>query len=657
MKHYSTVDDVTTKLRYLLVLSAFCSAFFFILTVVTGMNSLSLKPLTIEDDTKNFTIKTEGCTIPYMIPLGDDVKEYVYYPKSMKKCEKRNATFLEHNKTHIWINKDKAVDDIDVNNDMALISCCYKAFFMPKSIDNIELPFVDDRVKYGSCIYFSNVIQVRDEFVKVSCYAGDILLNEDYLLFALKKFVVHNDKREISNDKSAYNILIIGIDAVSKLNFYRTMPKTLSYLKSKGAINLEGFNKVGDNTFPNLIALLLGISSNELKKTCLPHRNAAFDNCPFIWEWFKQVGYYTAFGEDGSRLRAFNYDGAGFVNSPTDYYTHTFINEAEKNAGNNKDIFSYLCMNDKYFYKVMLDYVNDLTSILKDTKLFVFWEFSVSHDYLNYPMIMDDSYVDFLKKLESKHYLDNTILILLSDHGLRWGEFRLTEQGRLEERLPFAFILTPQSFREVYTGAYNNLKLNSQRLTTPFDIHGMLLDLIDLKNIKNEKIFSREQESYAENRSISLFLPVPSNRTCKLAGISQHWCTCYREKAISTDDPDAIMASLYLISYFNNILSDFSQCAQLRLAEIVKAAEIILDTVSDDNATNNRVIMVVLRVRPGDGIFEGTLNRIDGSWSISGTVSRLNMYGDQGKCMSELHLRLYCYCINDTAAPAASVQG
>ncbi|XP_059055018.1 uncharacterized protein LOC131849048 [Achroia grisella] len=420
------------------------------------------------------------------------------------------------------------------------------------------------------------------------------------------------------------------------------MPKTLEYLNNNGAVSLQGFNKVGDNTFPNIIPMLLGISSKELKNTCLPHRKAKFDNCPFIWERFKQAGYYTAFGEDGSHLRAFNYDGAGFVDGPTDYYLHTFMNEAEKIAGNNKDIFSYLCLHDKYFYKVLLDYVENLTTALSDSKLFgFFWEFSMTHDYLNYPMIMDDDYVNLFKELDSNGYLEDTIVFLVSDHGMRWGDIRLTRQGRLEERLPFAFILLPRSFREIYTEAYKNLKLNAKRLTTPFDIHATLLDLINIDNLRNENINRMKQEAYGDDRSISLFIPIPNNRTCKSAEISEHWCTCNKERSISNDDPDAIAASTHLIKHFNNILTNYPQCARHELAEIIEAAEI---AVKDDNEIDSRVILVVLRSKPSNGIFEGTLRRVNGLWNISGTVSRLNLYGEQGNCMPELRLRLYCFC-------------
>ncbi|XP_052748161.1 uncharacterized protein LOC113520884 [Galleria mellonella] len=648
MRQSRRMIELSNRIRCLILLSMLFSILFTILSVQNYKYieeiRLQLQIQEDENNAHNFTIKTEGCSIPAMNPFDVGIKEFVHFPKSLKECDKRNETLLKRNRTHIWINKDEIVLNDELKNNIDSLICCYKSFFMPESIVNIKLPFVDDRVKYESCINFSDAIEVKNEFVRVTCNVGEICVHDEFFIFALKKdYHEHNGVKEISRNKTAYNVLFIGLDAVSRLNFHRTMPKTLAYLQNKGAVSLDGFNKVGDNTFPNMIPMLLGISSKELQKTCLPHRKAAFDNCPFIWEWFKQAGYYTAFGEDGSRLRAFNYDGAGFIDAPTDYYLHTFMKEAEKNSGNNKDIFSYLCMHDKYFYKVLLDYVADLTFTLSDKKLFgFFWEFSMTHDYLNYPMIMDDDYASVFTVLERSKYLDDTVVFLVSDHGMRWGGIRLTKQGRLEERLPFAFILLPRSFRDNYSDAYDNLKLNGQRLTTPFDIHATMLDLIDMENIRDEKIFTRKQESYGDKRSISLFLPVPSNRTCESAEINEHWCTCNEERSISKDDPYVIVASTYLIEHFNEILSDYPQCARLRIGEIIEALEIVVKP--SNNEIDLRVITVVLRSKPGDGIFEGTLRHVNGAWSISGTVSRLNLYGDQGRCMPDLRLRLYCYC-------------
>lgn len=389
----------------------------------------------------------------------------------------------------------------------------------------------------------------------------------------------------------------------------------------------------------------MGIKDSELKKVCLPHQSAAFDNCPFVWEWFKQAGYYTALGEDCSNIGTFNYVKVGFTNTPTDYYLHTFIHEVEQHVGYNKDFNSYLCMQEKYMYKVLLDYIEDLTTTLKNSRLFgFFWEISMSHDYLNYPMVMDDDYLQFFNGMESSNYLNETIFVIVSDHGIRWGDIRSTKQGQLEERLPFLFVLTPPSFRKKYNRAYDNLKLNSNRLTTPFDLHATLTDLVDLKSISDKSVLSRSKTSYGHDRGISLFLPVPYNRTCETADISDHWCTCHKHVAVAKNNPEALQAAISLVAILNEMLAEHPQCARLFLADLLDVS--IMEAVSSsEKKIGWEEFMVVIKTTPGGGIFEATLRNDTGPWSLIGTASRLNLYGEQSRCVNYPLLKLYCYCV------------
>ncbi|XP_034828024.1 uncharacterized protein [Maniola hyperantus] len=590
---------------------------------------------------ESYTIKTKGCSIPALRHLGEEVKNLVRFPKEMKPCPKSYLALLANNRTHIWVRNENK-EHYKITSERHFI-CCYKSFYRPLSISDITAMYIDDRVNYSDCKKFSNIIDVSDEFVKVECNVDAVTVYQQYFVFTPKKKASY----EIPNNKTSYNVIVMGIDAVSRLNFYRTMPNTLTFLKEHSAIELLGYNKVGDNTFPNLVPMLMGFSDQDLNTTCTPNERSFFDNCPFIWEYFKQAGFYTAFGEDSSSLGTFNYEQAGFIGTPTDYYIHTFINEAEHNVGNNQDFNSLLCMNDKYFYAVLLDYIENLTLTLKTNKLFgFFWEVTMSHDYLNYPMIMDNDYSIFFKRLHDSGYLNDTIVFLVSDHGIRWGEIRSTNQGRLEERLPFVYILTPPTFRKKYQQAYKNLRLNRLRLTTPYDVHATLFDLINLEQIENQMIEIRSNQSYVtRNKGVSLFLPVPFNRTCAMANIDDHWCSCHKGKKLSAKSIKALEIAGRLVQELNLMLRDYSQCARLKLTEVEEVTE--MEVSSPENDLEFMEYMVVIRTEPGNARFEGTLRNNSETWSLSGTVSRLNLYGSQSHCIHNYLLKLYCYCNNN----------
>ena len=56
-------------------------------------------------------------------------------------------------------------------------------------------------------------------------------------------------------------------------------------------------------------------------------------------------------------------------------------------------------------------------------------------------------------------------------------------QGKLEERNPFMSIRFPPSFEKDHPAAAKNLRTNAHRLSTPFDIHATLRDIIDYSDI------------------------------------------------------------------------------------------------------------------------------------------------------------------------------
>ncbi|GBP62181.1 hypothetical protein EVAR_42498_1 [Eumeta japonica] len=645
--------------RYIFILViVFCLSFLFIFVnnsteILVVDNEIIEEPwethkYVYEEVENSFTIKTEGCTISKLRPFDDSIKKYVKYPTDMKPCLNSNTSLLESNETHIWVLKDNFYFH-NISDD-GNFSCCYKSFSRPDSVSNINSKSIDDRVQYDECILFTDIIEVLNEFVRVICVYQDIDVFEQYFVFAPKKEFwsdknfYESDPTEMPLNNTEYNVLIMGIDAVSRMNFHRTMPKTLAYLNRRNAIELLGYNKVGDNTFPNVIPLLMGIREFDLKKTCLPRSRSTFDNCPFVWDWFKEAGFYTALGEDTARLGTFNYFRLGFSGSPTDYYLYTFMHESEKNVGNNKDFNSYLCMGNKFFYRVLLDYIQSLTATLKNNKLFgFFWEVTMSHDYLNYPMVMDDSYESFFRNLESTGYLDQTVVILLSDHGIRWGDIRSTKQGRLEERLPFVFVLLPPSLRESYETATNNLQSNARRLTTPFDLHATLLDLVNMNALVDENVHARTAKMSGSERGISLFLPVPRNRTCATAGIDEHWCTCHTSRKVPLDSAEATDSAQRLIAHVNTLVRGHKQCAQLTLDAVLDAAEVEAGT-AEHGELGWREFVLVVRAKPGGAIFESTLRRESAHWAVSGSVSRLNLYGEQSRCVYDYSLKLYCFC-------------
>ncbi|XP_047993705.1 uncharacterized protein LOC125232126 [Leguminivora glycinivorella] len=584
---------------------------------------------------------------PKIVHSANATSKIFYSDDEIRKMEKSEAVkkcpahpFLGSNSSHIWIEKDN-LPYYNLSTSTPVV-CCYKSFYRPKRIDDITAFRLDNRVKYNPCRDFSNYIAVEDEFVRVNC-SCEKKISDYFFLFARYKPISVKPRTDLP-----YNILVLGIDSVSRLNLHRTMPKTVKLLRKLGAVEMLRYNKVGENTFPNVVPLLVGKHVSELPETCWSSKKVTFDNCPFIWYRFQQEGFTTAYIEDYTKIGTFNYMRRGFAGFPTDYYLRTFLFEAETYARGKKNKPSP-CINEKYTFKIVLDYVEALTSLSKINRLFgFFWENTMTHDFLNYPSVMDNDYTAFFEKLHRSGYLNNSIVFLLSDHGMRWGQFRKTKQGFLEARLPFVFALMPPSFRKKFSEAYKNLVQNVHRLTTPFDMHATLIDLVNLYIIENSKISSRTYDS--NQRSISLFLPIPENRTCESAAIDGHWCVDHGNTKVDSNSTVAREAVEYAMSHLNDLLKEYSQCAGLTLDKVLIATRLLYDNTKG-NIKKSVELTVTFRTNPGGGEFEATLGRQGGPgshWFLLGSVSRINLYGNQSYCIKDhgdVQLLLYCYCI------------
>lgn len=157
----------------------------------------------------------------------------------------------------------------------------------------------------------------------------------------------------------------------------------------------------------------------------------------------------------------------------------------------------------------MFDYSSGLIEHYNESNINVF-QFSfhaeLSHDSINLIGVVDDDLQAWLKHLKTSHILDNTIFILMSDHGNRFAEIRNTLQGKLEERLPFFSFVLPPKFLQMFPTQYKNFVNNLDQLATPFDIHETLEDILHLE------IYGRNKKS-EHQRSNSLFNPIP-DRSC-----------------------------------------------------------------------------------------------------------------------------------------------
>lgn len=623
---------------------------------------LTLSKATTFDTDDGFTLKSDGCSIPVMNPFEISINKFVNFPSNLTSCPNNLHPLLGNNQTHIWI-KPHSFRHYRINNQ-SHFNCCYKSFHRPLTFSNIRR--ADDRIQYLGCIMFQNSIEANNEFVKVTCYNKNRFIYNQFFVFTPKKPFTNNRNNPftISNETGAYNVIILGLSAMSRLNFHRTMPHTYELLTNLGSIELLGYHTTAENTYKNIIPLLTGMNNREINLTCWPNGRPLFDSCPFIWERFKDVGFYTALLEDTARSGMFNSGMFGFSGTPTDYYLHPFVREAENlmrpfETNNNNRRFrkpmrlhhktaakdgTGICMGNKHSFRLILEYIDSLTNLLNTSKLFgLFWESSMSVDP-NAPMAMDHGYETLIKKLNNTGYLNKTILLVMSDHGTNFGNIHKTKQGRLEERLPLVSVLMPPSFRDKHRLAYENIKRNSKQITTAFDLHETLIDLVNLESVTDPEIHQRMSDTLIYERGRSLFLPLPNKRTCENAGIKSQWCACHKTYKLNIKSKLVKEASIFIVKHLNRMIEPYRQCKRLNLDMIIEAEEML---PIYKNETEWQDIRVLVKLKPGAEDFEAMLRRDGKGWSLTATIRRLNEHSSQisqDHCMHDTYLKPYCHC-------------
>lgn len=442
------------------------------------------------------------------------------------------------------------------------------------------------------------------------------------------------------NTTKKASILFVGIDSISRLNFIRALPKTYRYLEESGWLTLKGYNKMDDNTFPNLMAIFTGMNSSSAYKRCAPTTVGMLDKCPMIWKIFEEFGYITAYAEDEASISTFNYNKVGFKVPPTDYYLRPYVMATEKLKAELKDSLKY-CTGPETAGERILNLAKDFAVTFKDYPSFgFFWMNSFSHSEINTPSGLDEKILKHFRDLEIKGVLEKSVVIFLSDHGIRFGNIRLTHTGWLEERLPFIYFSFPRWFREKYPLEIDNFKANLNRLTCPYDLHMTLQHILQMSGMNRSMI-----PADACPKCKSLFELVDEERSCHDAGITPHWCTCYGYNR--ADFPPAFKKKIgnFVVDQIHEAIKSRRhdhKCAKYAVEKVLgmRVAQKIA-------AVNETLVLVQLQLRPR-AVVESTVS-FDGDMEgqkfiLTGDISRLDTYLEVSSCVKDSYLKKYCNC-------------
>lgn len=448
------------------------------------------------------------------------------------------------------------------------------------------------------------------------------------------------------------SVLIMGLDSTSRINLRRAMPLLYEYVKRPGWFEMQGYNKVGDNTFPNLIAVLTGYSESGVNNVCDVRELGCLDSLPFIWKRFKEANYTTAFAEDCKSISTFNYLKPGFLKQPTDYYLRPLLLASEDQFPVSKDLGYAYCVGRHLSFRYIWEFGQQLIDrFLGRSPFFGFlWSNSFTHDFFEGATALDKLFRRYLKSFEEIGLFKRSIVILMSDHGYRFNTLRRASSGYMEERMPMMFIYVPPWFRKKYPQFVANLRKNRNRLTSNYDVHMTLHHMLQLHS-KSMADFPDEYRAKQCQGCQSLFFEVPFSRTCAMAGIEEKWCCCQPSETIAiTSDIQNLIDAMVERMNWHLVERNFDNlCHNYTLKEIDRVdRKSILATGLKPVDNDEHVYIVQFKTRPNAPEFEATVrwnNRTQDLLSMDvDDISRLNSYNKDADCMNDKTAKKYCIC-------------
>ncbi|XP_016987908.1 uncharacterized protein LOC108050645 [Drosophila rhopaloa] len=620
----------------------FSSLIFF--SFVYYFNDVAVDMLIFEEHhlVESYFVNTNGCRMLTMVPNEHDVM-FLWRGLRRDFCASNLDLTSFSNCDDNYLRTEVDIEFVYPRYEITSLEsfeCQYHAMERLTDFDNRYLysrqfPLLTDG---------NNTIEPHADIIRAECFLnGTSVYNGVHFYAHPPDEWLRNTKGlpplKSASDAGSLSVLILGLDSISQMHFPRSMARTANFLLSLPHVELKGFNRMGNNTLDSLMPLLSGLSGTEMEDLSLNLKS--LDSCPFIWKVFQQAGYETALGEDNIDKSMF---AKGFEDPPTDFYLRpallemwlkTRTDQLHGTHCNEKD--SYAMVLREFLYKILPHHSTHRFFT------FLWWTQGIDHLF-NYGRRLDQPFLNMLKRISDSGLLKNTLLLVVSNHGLSKSRFYNTVQGKVEEGLPLAMLCYPRWLEERYPQAIGNLKTNNHRLVTAFDLHATLLDLPNLTSLEDEQLQQRsaDLEALGRNlpRGISLFMPIPDHRDCSLASIPTEYCLCQQHRNASTADTYVLRAARLIIRNINKILHTLTPpCSSLSLDRVLTADK--WRRMADEHQSEFRVRLLAT---PGGGQFEGVVRYTGRKLAIDGPIRRVNDYGNDSFCIQNYLIEMYCFC-------------
>ena len=426
--------------------------------------------------------------LDYTKIIGKECKN-VHINAKKKILKLANSSYLNEKVNHIGYpltNKD-----LSCSMDFSYKNNLIKKFFFKNLVD-----MENKEVLYK---FFENKIpEVEVDFSKNQY--GEMHINLNYNKTLSEERMLN----EINSTPYSNNIIILYIDSVSRVNSLRQLKKTLNFFEKfmpyKG-VSLEknpsekfhSFQFFKYHSFKFCTAFNFPI---------LFYGRSRKRNIVLIIKHLKENGYITCYsGELCAK------DNARTLHNLTteEVYDHQFIICDPNRESIN--INTIRCLYGKQNIEHLYEYGNQFWRKYKDNRKFLTIVSNEGHEgTLEVLKYADNIIFNFLNNLFNDNLLNNSSIILVSDHGVGMPSIYFPyDFYKIEKKLPMLYLIVNDRKNISYEKQYKYIYENQQTFITGYDIYNTIGNLIFGDKYKKIKIKTEQHDTVKSQYGISLF--------------------------------------------------------------------------------------------------------------------------------------------------------
>ena len=329
--------------------------------------------------------------------------------------------------------------------------------------------------------------------------------NGGKILFHIRKnMTIVKEREKIINenkDKLIYkNILVIFLDTLSRVHFYRKFPKTISFL--------EQFSKFEPDPLKKKMTIFQYFKYHSLNSFTDPNLKAAYYGTNVDGKGIHFANFFQNNGYIIGRVNTICEKESVFnKKNPSAYKPAIWDHEGISLACIKSFYYRFLitklsclikkCLFGKDINQHALKYLENFWRVyLNQYKLFLYQTLDGHEPTGELIGYFDKTLYSFFNKFYNKGYFKDTTILLFSDHGQHLnGPLYLfdSQDFFIERTLPILFLIIPNEEKLYKDNLFQKIKSNQQTFITPFDIYDTL---IHLAFGKNQKKYQKYSSSY-----------------------------------------------------------------------------------------------------------------------------------------------------------------